>query len=190
MVLTGRLNWLVAAVGALLPLIPRLARFAIGLAPTLLPFLRRYQQNKHSNMQTQFIRLQMNVLTGELQGEVLKGQFAGRKLQDMAEPELKLLLDECKRNDAESAALLIAYLSRAHEGWSDGESEQHQYTPHDADLDEQEARDILGVSDNASRDEIIKAHKRLMQKMHPDRGGSDYLAQQINRARDKLLSSL
>lgn len=50
-----------------------------------------------------------------------------------------------------------------------------------------EAFAILGLSENASREEIIAAHRRLMQKVHPDRGGSDYLASQLNRARDILI---
>ena len=52
-----------------------------------------------------------------------------------------------------------------------------------------EALDILGLGSNSrpSRDEITAAHRRLIQKVHPDRGGSNYLAQQLNEAKHRLL---
>lgn len=137
-------------------------------------------------MQTKFIRLHIDMLNGELQGEVLQGEFEGKKLQVLSLKELTELLHECKLSDAESAALLTAYLDRAHPEWPGASDSKEQYSP-ETDMSEQQARDVLGVSSSASEKEVIKAHKRLMQKIHPDKGGSDYLAQQINQAKDTLL---
>lgn len=53
-----------------------------------------------------------------------------------------------------------------------------------------EARKILSVPVSASREEIIGAHRKLIQKFHPDRGGNDYLASRINAAKALLMEQL
>jgi len=53
-------------------------------------------------------------------------------------------------------------------------------------MNRQLALEILGLSERATRDDVHKAHRKLMQKMHPDRGGTEYLAKKINAARDYL----
>ena len=51
----------------------------------------------------------------------------------------------------------------------------------------EQAREVLGLKPGCTKEDIILAHRRMMQKVHPDRGGSDYLASQINTAKDVLL---
>jgi len=55
-------------------------------------------------------------------------------------------------------------------------------------MSKEEAIEVLGLNPDYNKDDVIQAHRRMMQKVHPDRGGSDYLAAQINRAKDTLLS--
>ena len=184
---TGRLHWLAAAIGALLTLAPRAVRLVMGLWPAISPYFRRYQQNKQSSMQTRFLSLQINILSGELQGIVLEGRYQGEKLQSMSIAQLSELMQEYQQQDGESAALLMAYMQRMHPEWKPDNEQASQYTADSSAMTEQQARDVLGVSDSATKAEIIKAHKCLMQKLHPDRGGSDYLAVQINKAKEVLL---
>jgi DnaJ-domain-containing protein 1 len=126
--------------------------------------------------------------SGNMDGEVLAGQFQGKKLSELDLTQIRQLLDQYSRMDDESYALLEAYLDRVHgEQWRQPGDGQGPGTVSAGPMNEQEAREILGVSEQASAEEITGAHRRLMQKLHPDRGGSTYLAAKINQAKDTLL---
>ncbi len=60
-------------------------------------------------------------------------------------------------------------------------------SPGNAAMSVEEAYEILGLKQGATRQDIIVAHRKLMQKLHPDRGGSGYLSSKINQAKDLLL---
>lgn len=187
---------IVLALTFLLRNIPLLIRFF-----PMLQSLHRRRSKQRAGMQgdvstinSRFLGMTLQHNTGDMDGEVLEGASQGRKLSQMTLSELLELAVEC-RADEDSLQLLEAYLDRNHAGWREeqagagaGENQGH----HAAITDETVmttalAMDILGLESGASNEEVVAAHRRLMQKMHPDRGGSDYLAQKINAARDFLL---
>jgi DnaJ domain len=142
---------------------------------------------------TDTLRMQLDHATGELEGEVLRGPFAGRSLESLGLAELLQLLAGCQRDDPRSVPLLETYLDRRQPDWrahvageQAGASGQQAGTA--GTMDEATACSILGLSPGASADEIKAAHRRLMTKLHPDHGGSSYLAAQLNQAKDLLLS--
>jgi hypothetical protein len=63
-----------------------------------------------------------------------------------------------------------------------------QAPPRGSSMNKSQALEVLGLKAGASKEDIIAAHRSLMQKLHPDRGGNDYLASQINAAKDVLLA--
>ena len=147
MVATGRAHWLAAVFALLLPFI----RAILALLSTV-PLLKRVlagmgaaqsasppSGGQSSSVQSRYLRMTLAHDSGDINGEVLEGQFKGQELNQLSLEELLQLLDE--------------------------------------------------LSSGASENEIIEAHRRLMQKLHPDRGGSSYLAAKINLAKETLLDN-
>ena len=192
--LTGRLNPIMAAVVAALPVLHRLMNLG-NLLKGFGVFGKNQQGTpggKTSRVNTKFLAMTLDHDSGDMRGEVILGPFAGRALDDLSETEMMDLLRTCKASDAQSAAVLEAYLDRTQgDRWRDyaDASESANRPMTSTDMSATEALEILGLARGAKRQDIIDAHRRLMQKMHPDRGGSTYLASKINQAKDVLLDA-
>ena len=127
-----------------------------------------------------------------MSGEVLEGPYQGQQLSDLSLQQLSDLFDQCEAADAKSAAVLEAYLDREHgPDWRNSEAStgRSQTPPNNDQMTREEAYEVLGLTEGAGREEILAAHKGLMQRLHPDRGGTNYLAAMINKAKDVLLGS-
>ena len=146
-----------------------------------------------SEVSTDTLQMELDHTTGDLDGEVLRGRFAGRSLASLGIGELVDLLAECQRDDPRSVPLIETYLDRRQPDWRDevggGQQSQGADVPAGASeaMDVATAWSVLGLAPGASDDEIKTAHRRLMTKLHPDHGGSGYLAAQLNQAKDLLL---
>jgi hypothetical protein len=140
---------------------------------------------QRTETRTAFLEAWIDHATGDVGGSVLQGRFVGRTLDGLADAELLELHGECAR-DAESLRVLEAYLDRRlGSAWRRAE-EPPPRNPR-VDMTRQEALSVLGLAEGASSDEIRAAHRRLIQRVHPDVGGSADLAARINRAKDVLL---
>lgn len=156
------------------------------------------RQGPSSGVDTAYLSVSLHHETGTVDGLVKRGQFKGRRLGELSRADLLLLLDEVRREDSEAVPVLEAYLDRIHgpEWRSEGSAAgteaggRDQGGPErrmDSALARDEALAMLGLQPGATEAQIREAHHRLMLKLHPDHGGSDYLAARLNEARDVLL---
>nr|WP_301289361.1 DnaJ domain-containing protein [Natronocella acetinitrilica] len=153
----------------------------------MLPWLRRLMGGGDAGateggkpLRGRYIQLWLEEDSGRMDGDVLRGNWRGWRLSRLSLGELEAILAVCEREDANSAALLKAYLERNH-GRNTG--------PTSTAMSEAEARAILGVAQDADAETITQAHRRLIQRLHPDRGGSDALASRVNAAKRVLLGN-
>lgn len=180
------------------------ATFMLRMLPTILRLMPLWQmiksrtsfgasrpQGQTSTIRTEFLAMELDHDTGNMDGVVLKGAYSGRKLSSLSQSDLIVILGECM-HDSDSSQVLQAYLDRNHPSWRE-QSVDSGNVGHKGDesvMTRALALEILGLPETAGKSEIVKAHRYLMQKMHPDRGGSDYLAKKINTAKDYLLKNL
>jgi len=159
------------------------------LAPVLLRWrgLGRLMRNmrgpspgRTSDVETAFLRMTLDHDSGVLDGTVLRGGFRGRRLQEMSEAEMFELLRECRIEDEPAW--------RAGKEGADAGSRRGP-SPGAAAMTPEEAYQILGLQPGATTDQIKDAHHKLMLKLHPDQGGSTYLATKINQAKDLLVDN-
>jgi hypothetical protein len=144
-----------------------------------------------SRVRTAFVEMELDHGSGRMRGRILAGPHQGASLDTL---DVATLIGLLSAVDADSRDLLAAYLDRRQPGW-------REYAQGDAaagrgggrasarsgKMTEEEAYQILGLQPGASAQDVTRAHRSLIKKLHPDQGGSTYLAARVNEAKDVLL---
>jgi hypothetical protein len=213
-VLAFIMGLLVLTVTGKLYVLAALGTGLIVFAKRLFPFLRYfplfkglYQKakatqksgsTKQSSVETSLLRMTLDHESGEVDGELLDTVSEGRYLSEFDQPELIALYIIADKQYPDSIEVLAAYLDRkygsdwrvaANAGNGHEDSGQSSRQSDSGEMTAIEAYAVLGLDHNATEEEIIAAHRKLMLKLHPDRGGNNYLAAKINQAKDLLVCS-
>lgn len=207
---TQRVRRIAAAIGVgavlLLLTVRGGAEIVLPLLTILAPFLLRWLNapspssppaslsgaGSQSEVTTRFLRMVLDHATGVMSGVVQTGGFVGCLLSDLTDQELLALWQDCQV-DPESVAVLEAYLDRQGDpDWRTrfrqaGTADSARTASRDSTMSRAEAYEVLGLPPGVSQLEIQVAYRRLMQRLHPDHGGSAYLAARLNQARQVLL---
>ncbi|TMM43280.1 DnaJ domain-containing protein [Colwellia ponticola] len=154
---------------------------------------------QRSTIETSLLKMTLEHDSGNLDGELLATDSQGKYLSELSLSELISLYSLAEKQYPDSIEVLATYLDRNHgDDWREaanarnhsdsGESQQKSRTSDNGEMAASEAYAVLGLAQNATEEEIIAAHHKLILKLHPDRGGSNYLAAKINQAKDLLVS--
>lgn len=182
LVLSDRLGPALGIVTILAPLLLRARHFWRRLGGVAGP-----APGQTSEVETDFLHMRLDHDTGAMSGTVRRGAQAGRRLDELGEAELIALWRDCRVADEASARLMEAYLDRLDPAWRERAAEAPGTAAATDAMTAEEAYAVLGLAPGAGVREIKEAHHKLMMKLHPDQGGSTYLAAKINRAREVLL---
>lgn len=142
-----------------------------------------------SRVVTDHLEVELDHDTGAITGQVRKGRFAGAELEGLAPIEMAQLWQDCRFGDPQSAQILQAYLDRVHPSWREdlSRTEGGGESAASGKMTREQALEVLGLEPGAGADDIRRAHRELMMKVHPDHGGSTFLAAKLNEAKDVLL---
>lgn len=145
---------------------------------------------QRSQVRSAMVEMELDHDTGELSGTVLAGSFQGCRLDALSDDELNSFWQEAHQDD-QSLKLVEAYLDRRLAGWREDfeadAADRQGSSAGSGPMTDEEAYQVLGLSPGAGDAEIRAAHRRLMMRVHPDQGGSGFLAAKINEAKDTLL---
>lgn len=180
-VFTGKLNWIGAVFAALLAL----AKFGAGAFLRLMPMLgllKKHAPFAQPRFKTPHLDVAFDLNSNKLSGHVIDGPHSGRELNTLSIEELRELEAFYQQQDKRSYYLVRVLIQQ---GGAKFEQENNYSSAGDPSIEE--ALLILGLTGQPSKKDIIRAHRSLIQKFHPDRGGNDYLASRINLAKDILL---
>jgi hypothetical protein len=145
------------------------------------------RKGRSSVARSAMVEMRLDHDSGVMTGTILAGAYMGRAVETLSRPELVSLRQELARDDPDGVSLLEAYLYRRFAGWREADQSQSQRRGGDGSMSRREALEVLGLVEGASGAEIVRAHRTLMKKFHPDHGGSTTLAARVNQAKDVLM---
>jgi hypothetical protein len=145
------------------------------------------RQGRSSVARSAMVEMRLDHDSGVMTGTILAGAYAGRAVETLSRPELVSLRQELARDDPDGVSLLEAYLDRRFAGWREANEGQRQGRGGGGSMTRREALEVLGLVEGASGADIVRAHRTLMKKFHPDHGGSTTLAARVNQAKVVLM---
>ena len=202
MAVTGRAPALFAIIGGLMTQVMRLAPLLVQFMPSLKKAYNKSanpEAASQSQVVTNTLKMTLDHASGTMDGEVLVGTLGGRQLQSLSLDELKSLYQYCEQHDAEASRLLMSFIARERSDVWDGDTGHASSAGGSSSggagggssaMGKSEALAILGIEEPFTRKQVTQAHRSLMGKFHPDKGGNTYLATKLNNARDILMDSI
>ena len=193
---SGKMHWLFTALGAaagFLWLFVQKSLFIFRAVPIAGPFLFRFffrNLKNQAHFTSDWLKIFIHRPSGAIDGEILQGDYHGRHLSSLGRADLNKLLETLRAQDRKGFLLMQSYLLIRYRQAAQEPTGKEQQAPASSGMSREEALRILGLCENTNEEAIRTAHKQLMQKLHPDRGGSTYLAAKINEAKDFLLKNL